>query len=187
MKLVLASTSPQRRAILEQLRIPFEVEPPTYEEHDPPDADPVQLVREHATGKARSVHRPGRVTLGVDTTVHLAGRVYAKPTDAEHAAAVLCELAGRTHSVLSGVCLLTARGEDVEHAETLVRFSSLDHAAIARYVASGEWQGRAGGYAIQGLGGRFVERVEGDFLNVVGLPGALLVDLLARRAPELLA
>jgi septum formation protein len=185
--LLLASTSPQRRAILEQLRVRFEAEAPAYEEHDPPDADPVALVRDHAVGKARSVHRPGRVTLGVDTTVHLDGRVHAKPADVGEAEEMLRRLSGRTHVVLSGVCLLTDATEDVEHAETRVRFRALDEPELERYLASGEWEGRAGGYAIQGLGGRLVEWVEGDYLNVVGLPGALLVDLLGRRAPQLLA
>ena len=159
---------------------------PRYEEHDPPDADPVELVRAHAVGKARSVHAAGRPTLGVDTTVHLGARVYAKPTGPEDAAAMLAELAGRTHAVLSGVCLVTERGERVEHAETLVTFRRLDDEAIAGYVASREWEGRAGGYAIQGLGGRLVERIEGDYLNVVGLPGALLLDVLEAEAPALL-
>jgi septum formation protein len=184
--LLLASTSSQRSAILAQLAIPFEAVAPSYEEHDPPDADPVALVREHARGKARSVHGPGRVTLGVDTTVHLGARVYAKPRDADDARAMLHELAGRTHAVLSGVCLVTPERELVEHAETLVAFRDLDEATIERYVESGEWEGRAGGYAIQGRGGRLVERIEGDYLNVVGLPGALLVDLLERVAPALL-
>ena len=137
-------------------------------------------------GKARSAHQAGRTTLGVDTTVHLGVRIYAKPADEEDAAAMLAELAGRTHAVLSGLCLLTDRGERVEHAETLVTFRPVDEAAIAAYVASGEWEGRAGGYAIQGLGGRLVERIDGDYLNVVGLPGALLVRLLEEYAPALL-
>ena len=182
----LASTSPQRRAILDQLRIPYEAVAPRYEEHDPPDADPVELVRAHALGKARSVHVPGRPTLGVDTTVHLDRRIYAKPSDPEDAAAMLAELAGRTHAVLSGLCLITDGAERLEHAETLVAFRRLDGDAIAAYVASGEWEGRAGGYAIQGLGGRLVERIEGDYLNVVGLPGALLLDVLEQEAPALL-
>ena len=184
--LVLASTSPQRRAILEQLAIPFRVVAPDYVEHDPPDADPVALVRDHARGKARSVHREGQVTLGVDTTVHLGARVFAKPSGAAGAAEMLRALSGRTHAVLSGLCLVTPAGDAVEHAETLVTFRRLDDRAVARYVESGEWEGRAGAYAIQGLGGRLVERIEGDYLNVVGLPGALLLDLLERRAPELL-
>jgi septum formation protein len=143
-------------------------------------------VREHAAAKARSVHAPGTVTLGVDTTVHLGARVYAKPAGPEDAAAMLRELAGRTHAVLSGLCLLTDRGERLEHAETFVAFRRLHDDAIAAYVASGEWEGRAGGYAIQGLGGRLVERIDGDYLNVVGLPGALLLDVLEQEAPFLL-
>jgi septum formation protein len=126
------------------------------------------------------------VTVGVDTTVHLDGRVYGKPRDADDAAEMLGALAGRTHTVVSGVCVLTDRAERVEHAETLVTFRWLADDAIGGYVASGEWEGRAGGYAIQGLGGRLVERIEGDYLNVVGLPGALLLDLLEAEAPELL-
>jgi septum formation protein len=185
-RLVLASTSPQRRAILEQLAIPFDAVAPRYVEHDPPDADPVALVRDHALGKARSVHEAGRATLGVDTTVHLGQRVYAKPRDEDDARAMLRELAGRTHAVLSGLCLITPAGEVVEHAETLVTFRRLDDTAIERYAASCEWEGRAGGYAIQGLGGRLVERVDGDYLNVVGLPGALLLDVLEARAPAFL-
>jgi septum formation protein len=185
-RLVLASTSPQRRAILEQLRIPFEVVAPTYDEHDPPDADPVELVRAHAVGKARSAHRDGGATLGVDTTVHLDGRVYAKPDGADDALAMLRELSGRTHAVLSGLCLITPGRETIGHAETLVTFRSLADNTLAGYVASGEWEGRAGGYAIQGLGGRLVERIAGDYLNVVGLPGALLVRTLERELPALL-
>ena len=186
MPLLLASTSPQRRAILDQLRIPYEAVAPRYEEHDPPDADPVALVRAHAAGKARSVHRPGVVTLGVDTTVHLDGRLYAKPEGVDGATAMLRELAGRTHSVLSGLCLITDARERVDHAETRVTFRRLDEEAIAEYVASGEWEGRAGGYAIQGLGGRLVERIDGDYLNVVGLPGALLLAVLEAEAPAVL-
>jgi septum formation protein len=185
-RLTLASTSPQRRAILEQLRIPFEVVAPVYVEHDPPDADPVALVRDHAEGKARSVHREGSVTLGVDTTVHLDGRVYGKAEHADDAARMLRELSGRTHAVLSGLCLLGPDFEAVEHAVTEVTFRTLTALDVAGYVASGEWEGRAGAYAIQGLGGRLVAAIDGDYLNVVGLPGALLVDLLERCAPALL-
>ncbi len=183
--LVLASTSAQRRAILEQLRIPFEAVAPAYEEHDPPDADPVALVRTHAEGKARSVWRGG-LTLGVDTTVHLDGRVYGKAADGDAAASILRELSGRTHAVLSGVCLLGPGVDEIEHVATSVSFRALRQPDIAMYSASGEWQGRAGAYAIQGLGGRFIERIEGDYLNVVGLPGTALLRLLERHAPELL-
>ena len=181
--LVLASTSPQRRAILEQLGLPFDVVAPSYEEHDPPDADAVELVRDHARGKARSAAADAgeRPVLGVDTAVVLDGRLYGKPADAGEAEAMLEALAGRTHVVVSGLCLLTHAWEEVHHDETRVRFRPLTARDLAAYVASGEWQGRAGAYAIQGRGAGLVERVEGDYLNVVGLPAALLVRLLAER------
>jgi septum formation protein len=179
---VLASTSPQRRAILGQLGIPFEVAEPDYEEHDPPDADPVVLVREHAAGKARSVGDPDeRPVLGVDTAVHLEGRVYGKPAGPEEAEEMLEALGGRTHEVVSGLCLRTPGWEVVEHEFTQVTFRSLTPRDLGGYVAAGEWQGRAGAYAIQGLGAALVERIEGDYLNVVGLPAALLVRLLSER------
>jgi len=184
--LVLASTSPQRRAILEQLRIPFDVVGPVYVEHDPPDADPVMLVRDHAEGKARSVHVDGALTLGVDTTVHLEGRVYGKPAGRDDARTMLRELAGRTHSVISGLCLLGHGEAVVEHDVTRVSFRELDEDEVESYLESGEWTARAGGYAIQGLGARLVARIDGDYLNVVGLPGALLIEMLAAHAPKLL-
>ena len=182
--LLLASTSPQRRAILEQLHIPFRVAAPLYEEDDPPDADPRELVRTHAREKALSVaretgHRP---ILAVDTTVWLDGRVYGKPANADEAVEMLDALGGRTHSVVSGLCLVTEGWEQVEVEETAVTFRPLTAGDLAAYVASGEWQGRAGGYAIQGRGAALVAGVEGDYLNVVGLPLARLLDL----RPELL-
>jgi len=183
--LLLASTSPQRRAILEQLGIPYEAVAPEYVEHAPPEADAERLVREHALGKARSVvaQAEGRPVLGVDTTVVLDGRIYAKPADAAEAEQMLAGLAGKTHAVLSGLCLLTPDWEVVGAAATLVSFRALSPDDVSRYVATGEWEGRAGAYAIQGRGAALVERVEGDYLNVVGLPVALLVRVLAERFP----
>lgn len=173
--IVLASTSPQRPAILEQLRIPFRVAVPTYEEAGD---DPV----EHAIGKARSVDGGGDPVLGVDTVVML-GAVLGKPADADDAAAMLGRLSGRTHEVVSGVCLRTEDWQEVGRAVTAVTFRSLTSREIAEYAASGEWQGRAGGYAIQGFGASLVERIDGDYLNVVGLPASLLLNLAAKRLP----
>jgi septum formation protein len=183
--LLLASTSPQRRAILTQLGIPFEVTSPEYVEHDPPDADAVELVREHARGKARSVaHLAGeRPVLGVDTSVWLGDRLYGKPANAEEAASMLEQLSGQTHAVVSGLCLVTPGWEVVEHEATLVTFRELTPREIAVHMAHREWEGRAGSYAIQGRGAALVERIEGDYLNVVGLPAARLVRLLAERFP----
>lgn len=184
--MILASTSPQRRAILEQLAISYEVVAPAYVEDDPRGLEPAELVRAHAVGKARSVSVEGRITLGVDTAVVLDGRVYGKPAYAFDAARMLHELSGRTHAVVSGLCLLGPSLELVEHELTKVTFRVLSAELRDAYLASGEWEGRAGAYAIQGFGGRLVARIDGDYLNVVGLPGALLVSLLERHAPNLL-
>jgi septum formation protein len=145
----------------------------------------VELVRAHAVGKARSVaaEAAGRPVLGVDTAVVVEGRVLGKPADEEEAGEMLALLSGRAHVVVSGLCLLTAEWEAVEHAETRVDFRALTPADVAAYVAWGEWRERAGGYAIQGRGAGLVDRVEGDYLNVVGLPAAVLVGLLADRFP----
>ena len=187
MRLVLASTSPQRRDILQQLRIPFDVVAPAYVEHDPPDADPVELVRAHAVGKARSVHRPDRATIGVDTTVHLDGRVYGKPRDADDAVEMLRELSGQdAHGPLGALPDRPPAARPSTTPRRSSRSASFGDRAIREYVGSGEWRGRAGGYAIQGLGGRFVERIEGDYANVVGLPAALLLTTLERELPDLL-
>jgi septum formation protein len=182
--LLLASRSPQRRAILEQLAIPFEVVIPSYEE-EATGAEPSAEVERRAEGKARSVAglSDRLPVLGVDTEVVLDGRVYGKPAAAADAERMLDELAGKTHEVVSGLCLLTPGWEEVRHEVTRVTFRSLTPRELGLYVATDEWRDRAGGYAIQGLGAALIERIEGDYLNVVGLPAALLVNLLAERFP----
>jgi septum formation protein len=184
--LLLASISPQRRAILEQLDIPFDVIEPRYEE--PPanahnGSDPVSVVLSHSRGKARSVLdlADDRPVLGVDTEVVIDGDLLGKPADAAEAEAMLERLSGHTHEVISGLCLATPAWEEVHHDVTEVTFRTLTARDLAHYVGSREWENRAGGYAIQGLGASLVERLEGDYLNVVGLPAALLVRLLAQR------
>jgi len=181
--LLLASTSPQRKAILEQLHIPFDVVAPNYDEATPEDADPLQIVREHARGKAQSVAdiAAGRPVIGVDTTVVLEGRIFGKPANAAEAEQMLEELSGKTHVVVSGLCLLTPGWEEVEHEATRVAFRELTPRELGTYVATHEWEGRAGAYAIQGRGASLVRSIEGDYLNVVGLPAALLIKLLSER------
>ncbi len=177
--LLLASTSPQRRAILEQLRIPFDVVAPRYEER--PDGDPVA----QALGKARSVagEAGDRPVLGVDTVVRCGGHSFGKPGSAGEAESMLEALGGREHEVVSGLALVTPGWEETAEAVTRVWFRDLTPRDLAWYLALGEWESRAGGYAIQGAGAALVERVEGDYLNVVGLPAALLVRLLVERFP----
>jgi septum formation protein len=175
--IVLASTSPQRRLILEQLGIPFEVVAPDYVEGL--SGAPIA----HAAGKARSVDGGERPVLGVDTIVSCDREVLGKPRDRNDAERMLELLSGKTHTVISGLCLRTNAWEELHSETTHVTFRPLTPRDLARYLASGEWEGRAGAYAIQGLGASLVERIEGDYLNVVGLPGALLVRLLAARFP----
>lgn len=183
--LILASQSPQRRAILEQLRIPFEVVLPTYDERDEDvtGTAPATLVQRHAHGKAHSVAGLARErpVLGVDTAVVVDGQVYGKPADTREAEQMLDQLAGRTHEVVSGLCLLTPGWEELHAETTAVTFRRLTPRDIASYIATHEWEERAGAYAIQGVGAGLVERIEGDYLNVVGLPAALLIRLLAVR------
>ena len=174
MKLLLASTSPQRRAILEQLGLPFDVVTPQYAETGD---DPL----EHAAGKARSVEGGERPVLGVDTIVRCGGRVLGKPSHIGEAEEMLETLSGCEHEVVSGLCLRTAAWEELHIEMTRVVFRPLTARDIASYLEAGEWEGRAGGYAIQGRGAVLVERIDGDYFNVVGLPVSLLVRLLAER------
>ncbi len=176
--LLLASTSPQRRAILTQLGVPFEVAAPQYEEIGD---DPL----EHAAGKARSVEGGERPVVGIDTVVRCGNRVLGKPSHEGEAEAMLELLSGKRHEVVSGLCLRTPAWEELRTETTFVTFRALTPRDLAWYLASDEWEGRAGGYAIQGRGAALVERVEGDYLNVVGLPAATLVALLAERFPGL--
>ena len=177
MALTLASRSPQRRAILEQLGISFEAATPDVEELT--EGDPEALVTENALRKARAVS--GARVLGVDTAVALEGRVLGKPGDEGEARSFLSALSGRTHQVWSGIALVEGPAQRTGAAVTSVSFRALTAADIDRSLAAGEWRGRAGGYAIQGRGAALVERIEGDYLNVVGLPVAELV----RMAPDL--
>jgi septum formation protein len=176
--LLLASTSPQRRAIMEQLGLPFDVVAPSYEELGD---DPL----EHAAGKARSVDGGDRPVLGVDTIVRCDGAILGKPAHEGEAEEMLERLSGKQHEVVSGLCLRTFAWEELRTETTLVTFRALTPRDLAWYLASGEWEGRAGGYAIQGRGAALVERIDGDYLNVVGLPAATLVAVLAERFPGL--
>jgi septum formation protein len=180
-ELILASSSPQRKAILEQLGIEFQIVVPEVDELTlgPPE----ELVLENAYRKAAAavaglgLGDSAQPVLGVDTIVALGAQVYGKPSDAEQARATLEALSGRTHRVLSGVCLIVHGNSHTAAAVTTVAFRLLDAATLDWYLDSGEWQGRAGGYAIQGRGAALVERIDGDYLNVVGLPVTTLLDL----------
>jgi septum formation protein len=174
-RLVLASGSPQRRAILEALGVEFEVRVSDVAELD--SGPPAVVARENALRKAAAAFGTGgEAVLGVDTIVAIGLELWGKPPNADAARETLRALSGRVHSVVSGFALMSDEGVVAGDDTTLVTFRELDDAAIDWYVASGEWEGRAGGYAIQGRGGALVRRIEGDYLNVVGLPVAALLD-----------
>ena len=182
LRLVLASRSPQREAILRQLGIPFRVRVSDYAEAAGV-GDPGGLVVANARGKAHDVlahvrHTPGVLVLGVDTVVCLDGVVFGKAADAAEASACLRTLSGRTHQVYSGICLTDGRREETGCAMTKVTFRDLDSQSLDRYVAAGEWRERAGAYAVQGIGSALVSAIEGDYWNVVGLPVDVLMGAL---------
>ena len=180
-RIILASGSPQRRELFDRLGIDYRSFVPGIEEiiH----GDPREVVVANALLKARSGARPGLLTVGCDTEVVLEDLLFGKPEDPLRAHEYLAQLSGRTHVVLSGVAVIGPDGEEARTgvAETLVTLRSLTRGEIDAYVEAGEWRGRAGGYAIQGLGSALVESIEGDLSNVIGLPIPLLSDL----APEL--
>jgi septum formation protein len=177
--LILASASPQRQAILTQIGVSFEVRPSNAPElqYGPPAEVVLENAHRKATAVAAAMGDRRVPVLGVDTVVTLGPRIFGKPRDEAHAAEILSALAGRRHVVLSGICLIEPGRTRTAAAETVVEFRALEPSAIEAYVATGEWRGRAGGYAIQGIGATLVARIEGDYLSVVGLPVAALLDL----------
>ena len=183
--LVLASASPRRRALLERLGLDPDVRPTDADETWP--ALPVgPAAREVAMRKARAVEAPGALVLAADTVVVLDGDVLGKPADDARAAATLRRLSGRTHHVTTGLALRHGGREAAAHATTAVTFAPLTEPEIAAYVATGSPLDKAGAYGIQDdAGALLVERIEGDYFNVVGLPLRTLYDALLRFVPDL--
>lgn len=177
MTLILASRSPQRRAILEALGIPFTVQVPEVEELTAGPPDEVAMENAHRKATAVASRFPDAVILGADTVVWLGGRLYGKPAEPLQARRMLEALGGRRHSVVSAICLIAQGRARTVASTTLVEFRRLTDALIDWYLASGEWRERAGGYAIQGRGAALVAGIEGDFWNVVGLPVGTLLEL----------
>jgi septum formation protein len=174
--LTLASASPRRRQLLEMLHLPIRVVPSDVQEIPLPRETPAAYSRRLARDKARAV--PGQLVLGADTIVVLDDEILEKPSDAEHAVAMLQRLQGRRHTVITSICLI-ADGRELEAAdETVVVFREADEAYLRAYVATGEPMDKAGSYGIQGWGAALVERIEGDYFSVMGLPLRLVLRLL---------
>jgi len=174
MRLVLASTSPRRRELLALLGVSFEVCPPTFIEQPIPGLSPLEQVAGFALGKAQSVAcvRPDEFVLGSDTVIESNGRLLGKPRDLGDDRAMLMSLAGQAHSVHTAVALCDrVRGIDVvEVATAIVHMKPDTDGAVERYLATRESLGKAGSYSIQGLGADLIEKIDGDYTAVVGLP-----------------
>ncbi len=175
MKLILASQSPRRSELLRNAGFTFSVRASAVEEIRREGEAALDYVRRLAREKAEAAWRDeDEIVLGADTTVVLAERVLEKPRDAADAAEMLAALSGRVHTVLTGICLRHAGGAIVDAESTRVRLAALSDAEIRDYVASGEPMDKAGAYAIQGLASKFIDRVEGCYFNVMGLPVAMV-------------
>lgn len=173
-KLILASASPSRKMLLEQAGLDFEVVVSGVDETVPPDYTPAQTVEALAQRKGRAVQalRPEAPIIAADSVVSIDGLILGKPKDDEAAKATLRRLSGRTHELITGVCLLINGRMDLFHQVTQVTFYPLTEEEIAEYVALGESRGRAGAYGIEGIGVVLVQSIQGDYPNIVGLPVA---------------
>jgi septum formation protein len=184
--LVLASRSPRRREILQQAGIPFIVRPIEIDETPLPGETArnyvTRIAREKAGAATAGLMVAGDIVLTADTTVVVQGEILGKPSDAADARRMLRTLSGRRHEVLTGICLRSAGHVIEDCAETSVWFVPLSSAEIQEYVASGEPMDKAGGYAIQGLASKFIQRIEGCYFNVMGLPIAMVYRHLRERA-----
>lgn len=182
---ILASTSPRRRTLLRQVGLSFRVVPSRVEEVNQCGMEPHRHAVYWATVKAAKVAQryPGEWVLGADTIVVLEGRILGKPADAPEAARMLLRLSGRSHEVITGLCLAHERAEVREQlaVETKVYMKRFSPDEIQGYVDTGEPMDKAGAYGIQGIGGCLVERIEGSYSNVVGLPICEVVELLRRH------
>ena len=188
MRLILASASPRRAELLRAAGIQFEVAAADVDERFHAGERPEAAVARLAEAKAAAVAslHPGAVVLGADTTVVIGGEALAKPDAAADAAEMLRKLSGRTHEVLTGICLCD-RGRRLVHVEpTRVRMAALEAAEIAWYVGTKEPYDKAGGYAVQGLASRFIEGIDGSYSNVVGLPISRVYELLKRLGCDIL-
>ncbi len=182
MNLLLASTSPRRQELLALLGLPFVTMAPSSVERIPPKAEVIEVVQRLALEKACSCSSqyPHAVVLGSDTLLSIDGDILGKPEHGEEAKEMLCRLQGRAHLVHTGLALRreSKQFQLVDHASATVFVRPLHERQIEAYLQQGEWVGKAGGYAIQGAAGTLIERIEGDFTAVVGLPLRLVVRML---------
>lgn len=182
-KMILASASPRRRELLEKAGYDFDVVASDAEEIMEADLEPAQIAMRNAEAKAADVQTHAgndAIVIGADTIVVLDGTLFGKPKDAQDARRMLEELSGRSHQVVTGVCVCTQDASKTFFETTHVFFKELDGADIDAYIATGEPMDKAGAYGIQGKAGAFVDHIDGSYANVVGLPMEHLQEVLDR-------
>jgi septum formation protein len=181
-KIVLASASPRRKKLLKQLGLKFEVDPSLEQEMTEPGVPPPQLAANMALAKARTVanRHPDAIIIAADSFIAIEGRILGKPHTPDEARRMLGDLSGRPHAAITGLAVVdTATGRVFSRpTETKVYMKRLTHEEIDTYVNTGEPLDKAGAYAIQGRGAVFIEKIEGDYTNVVGLPLSVLAGAL---------
>jgi septum formation protein len=182
-KLILASSSPRRKEILDAAGWPYEAVVAGIDESLKPNEDPATYVQRLARSKAEAVaaRLPSGLVLGADTTVVIHNEILGQPVDDQDTRRMLSLLSGKWHEVLTGVAVIRVGGETrVDYETTRVRFAEMDDAEIDWYIATGEARGKAGAYGIQGAAGLFIEEIQGDYFNIVGLPIRLVYELTAQ-------
>ena len=176
--LILASQSPRRRELLEKCGLPFTVDAADIDETIDPAKDLVQEIERLAVRKAQAVleRHPQDVVIGSDTIVTIDGKVLGKPHTPENAGVMLRQLSGRTHQVITGLCVLSSSRRFSTATVSNVTFAKMDDAEIAEYIATGEPLDKAGAYAIQGIGSRYIAAISGDYYAIMGLPVSILYN-----------
>lgn len=177
--IILASRSPRRKKLMAQITDNFKVVPSGFDEDGISEKDPFLLVRVLSLSKASTIDaKSGDIVIGCDTVVYLDGEIFGIPQDKDAARTILKKLSGKTHSVITGICVLENNNIHQFETETLVTFFPLTDDEIESYIETDEPYDKAGGYGIQGTASLFVEKIEGDYQNVVGMPVARLYRVL---------
>jgi septum formation protein len=179
-QIILASTSPRRKELLSLTKLDFTIVPSDYEEDNTLPLPPGELVKELALGKAASVakHHPDAVVIGADTLVAAGNKIIGKPRNKQDLIAIFHHLSGTSHSAFSGIAIIEGDKVRTESVETKVFFRELTDREINQYAETDEWNDKAGGYAIQATGSLFIDRIEGNYTNIVGLPLSTLMRML---------
>ena len=187
-KIILASKSPRRKQILEQVGLKFTVEVSDFDETQIKFKTPQEMVKKLSLEKAKVIaaKNPDAIIIGADTTVIIKNEIIGKPTSKQDAVRILKLLSGNVHEVVTGFAVISGKKSVTKHVTSKVKFKKLSEAEIKAYVKTGEPMDKAGGYGIQDKGGLFVEDIQGDYSNVVGLPIFAVSEVLKQFGVEII-